>query len=292
MMNQGVLLAGGYGTRLGPLTKTVNKHFLPIFDKPLIFYSLSTMILSGVKNLVVVCASEYLDQFKKLLGDGSSWGINISFAIQNEPEGIPHGLLTAEPFLKSNQNILLGLGDNVLYGTGTGRDLLKKSAEGSADVYCFQVTNPSSFGVVEIDSAGNIVSIEEKPENPKSNLALTGFYSLPYEAISISKTLPKSKRGELEIVDLLQNFHSREKLRVNILPRGTAWLDAGSQEGLLESSEFVHAIQNRQGYLVGSPDEASWQMGNIDTNQLLLNASQYKNSEYSSALNNLVRTSE
>jgi len=292
MMNQGVLLAGGYGTRLGPVTKSTNKHFLPIFDKPLIYYSLSTMILSGVQKLVIVCADEFAQQFKRLLDDGSDWGISISYAIQSEPAGIPHGLLVAEELLQPGQNILLGLGDNVLYGPGTGRDLLRESSDNFTEIYCFQVSNPSSFGVVEVDSDGEILSIEEKPQKPKSNLAITGFYSLPYEAIEIAKTLSKSNRGEFEIVDLLNIFHSKNRLRVNILPRGTAWLDAGSQKGLLESSEFVHAIQNRQGYLVGSPDEAAWRMGNIDSEQLLRNAKKFKNSDYGIALRNLINENE
>ncbi len=246
------------------------------------------MILSGVKSLVIVCAEDYLQQFKKLIGDGSSWGLEVTYTIQSKPEGIPHGLLTAEPFLTSTRPILLGLGDNVLYGPGTGRDLLKKSEDNSADVYCFRVNNPSSFGIIELDQNGVISNIEEKPLKPKSNLAITGFYSLPFEALAIAKTLNKSKRGEFEIVDLLRHFHSMNKLRVNILPRGTAWLDAGSQEGLLESSEFVHAIQKRQGYLVGSPDEAAWRMGNIDSVQLLRNANEYKSSDYGMALRKLV----
>lgn len=284
MKSQGILLAGGLGTRLGPLTKSVNKHFLPIFDKPMIFYSISTMLLAGVKSLTLITNAEHVESFQNLLGDGSQWGIEINFAIQNSPEGIPQAFSIAEPYLEQNTHIVLGLGDNILYGLGTGRSLSANVIQEKASIYCFSVSNPTAFGVVELDTHGMIMSLEEKPSLPKSNLAITGFYSFPYDAIEESKKLVKSARGEFEIIDLLKIYKSQERLRVNVLPRGTAWLDAGSQEGLLESSEFVHALQNRQGLLVGSPDEAAWQIGNIDSEQLARNAIKYEKSEYGTAL--------
>jgi glucose-1-phosphate thymidylyltransferase len=284
MMSQGILLAGGSGTRLGPLTKSVNKHFLPIFDKPMIFYSISTMLLAGVKSLTLITNPEHIESFRNLLGDGSQWGIQINFAIQNRPEGIPQAFSIAEPYLEKNTHIMLGLGDNILYGLGTGRSLSVNVIPERATIYCFSVSNPNDFGVVEIDTSGTIVSLEEKPTLPKSNLAITGFYSFPYDAIEASKKLVKSSRGEFEIIDLLKVYNSKDRLQANVLPRGTAWLDAGSQEGLLESSEFVHALQKRQGLLVGSPDEAAWQIGNIDSAQLARNANKYGKSEYGKAL--------
>jgi glucose-1-phosphate thymidylyltransferase len=284
MKPQGILLAGGLGTRLGPLTKSVNKHFLPIFDKPMIFYSISTMLLAGVKSLTLITNPEHIDSFRNLLGDGSQWGIHIHFAIQDSPEGIPQAFSIAEPFLEKDTHIMLGLGDNILYGLGTGRSLSVNIISEQASIYCFSVSNPTEFGVVEIDSNGIIKTLEEKPLLPKSNLAITGFYSFPFDAIALSKELVKSARGEFEIIDLLRIYHNQGRLKVNILPRGTAWLDAGSQEGLLESSEFVHALQKRQGLLVGSPDEAAWQIGNIDSSQLERNAIKYGKSEYGAAL--------
>ena len=277
-------MAGGSGTRLGPLTKSVNKHFLPIFDKPMIFYSISTMLLAGVKSLTLITNPEHIESFRNLLGDGSQWGIQINFAIQNRPEGIPQAFSIAEPYLEKNTHIMLGLGDNILYGLGTGRSLSVNVIPERATIYCFSVSNPNDFGVVEIDTSGTIVSLEEKPTLPKSNLAITGFYSFPYDAIEASKKLVKSSRGEFEIIDLLKVYNSKDRLQANVLPRGTAWLDAGSQEGLLESSEFVHALQKRQGLLVGSPDEAAWQIGNIDSAQLARNANKYGKSEYGKAL--------
>jgi glucose-1-phosphate thymidylyltransferase len=288
MKSQGILLAGGLGTRLGPLTKSVNKHFLPIFDKPMIFYSISTMLLAGVKSLTLITNPEHVESFRNLLGDGSQWGIQINFAIQNSPEGIPQAFSIAEPYLEKNTHIMLGLGDNILYGLGTGRSLSVNIIPEKASIYCFSISNPNDFGVVEIDTSGIIVSLEEKPTLPKSNLAITGFYSFPYDAIEFSKKLVKSARGEFEIIDLLKVYKSQERLRANILPRGTAWLDAGSQEGLLESSEFVHALQKRQGLLVGSPDEAAWQIGNISSEQLARNAAKYGKSEYGTALLTLI----
>lgn len=288
MEAQGILLAGGFGTRLGPLTKSVNKHFLPVFDKPMIFYSISTMLLAGVKRLTLITNPDHVESFRRLLGDGSQWGIEINFAIQNNPEGIPQAFSIAEPYLDKNMQTILGLGDNILYGMGTGRSLSLHANRENASIYCFSVSNPKDFGVVEIDSSGKILSLEEKPSIPKSNFAITGFYSFPYDAIDASKDLKKSTRGEYEIIDLLRIYNNQERLLANILPRGTAWLDAGTQEGLLESSEFVHALQKRQGLLVGSPDEVAWQIGNIDSEQLGRNAKKYGKSEYGVALLGLI----
>lgn len=242
------------------------------------------MLLAGVKSLTLITNPEYIESFRNLLGDGSQWGIQIHFAIQNSPEGIPQAFSIAEPLLEKDTHIMLGLGDNILYGLGTGRSLSVNVIPGKASIYCFSVSNPTDFGIVEIDANGMILSLEEKPILPKSNLAIAGFYSFPFDAIDLSKQLVKSARGEFEIIDLLRMYSNQERLKVNILPRGTAWLDAGSQQGLFESSEFVHALQKRQGLLVGSPDEAAWQIGNIDSSQLVQNAKKYGKSEYGVAL--------
>lgn len=280
------------GLRLGPVTKATNKHFLPIYDKPLIYYSLSTMILTGIKKLVLVSTAESIGQFERLLQDGSKWGIEITYAVQDKPEGIPHGLLRAENHIDSGSQIILGLGDNVLYGSGTGRNLIQSTFLQKAGIYCFEVPNPTEFGIVELGPQNEILSIEEKPQRPKSSMAITGFYSLPNDSLEVCKTLTKSARREYEIVDLLSWYLEQGRLQCQVLPRGTAWLDAGSQDGLLESAQFVHALQQRQNYLVGSPDEAAWRMGNITTERLLLNAEEYGKSPYGHALMKLPKQRE
>lgn len=289
MTSQGILLAGGLGTRLGPLTKATNKHLLPVYDKPLIYYSLSSMLLYGVKSLCLISSLEFQKSFKNLLGDGSRWGIRIEYAVQEKPEGIPQAFRIAEPFLNVSESIFLGLGDNILHGTGTGRSLNPQKVKSIAEIYCSRVSNPEDYGVAELDQLGKIISLEEKPSKPKSNLAITGFYYFPYEVIALSKNLKQSKRGEFEIVDLLRIFLSTDQLKLNLLTRGTAWLDAGSEDGLLASSEFVSALQKRQGLLVGSPDEAAWRMGYITKDQVKNNALEFKNSPYGQNLLELIK---
>jgi glucose-1-phosphate thymidylyltransferase len=284
MQQQGILLAGGRGTRLGPLTISTNKHLLPIFDKPMIFYSLSTMILAGVRKVIVISSREYLSSFENLLKDGSQWGIEIVYKEQKEPEGIPQAFSIAEPHLKMNESIFLALGDNVIFGVGTGRNLSISQSSSKAEIFCHVVADASMYGVVEIDDSNKILSLAEKPVTPKSNNAIVGFYSFPYSCIERSKNLTKSKRGEYEIIDLIDTYRKEENLTVNVLPRGTVWLDAGSEEGLMQSSEFVNALQSRQGLLMGSPDEAAWRIGNIDSKQLTKNAKNYSKSSYGRSL--------
>ena len=288
MSNQGILLAGGIGTRLGPLTKSVNKHLLPIFDKPMIFYSLSTLLLAGVRNVVLVTSPENIEAFSNLLGDGSSWGIKINYAAQLNPDGIPQAFALSEPFLDKNKSIFLALGDNILYGVGTGRKLAIDITNSQAEINCYFVSNPENYGIVEIDSQGKVLSLEEKPTNPKSNLAIVGFYLFPFDAIERSRNLRKSPRGEYEIIDLLKYYSQEGKLQVNLLPRGTTWLDAGSEDGLLQSAEFVSVLQKRQGILVNSPDEIAWQMGYISDEQLILNYQAYGKSRYAEMLINIM----
>jgi len=279
-MKQGILLAGGLGTRLGPVTNAINKHFLPIYDKPLIYYPLSTMILAGVKKIVVICTPESLRSYKDLLGNGDSFGIEISYAEQVKPEGIPQAFVLAESLLDSSKGVFLALGDNVIYGPGTGRDMADHVFEANARVFCYPVSNPEKFGVVELTKDGEILSIEEKPENPKSNLAIIGFYEFPASAFKFVSQLSKSRRGEYEIVDLIGIYRNIGKLEVTELPRGSAWLDAGTTEGFMESSQFVRALQKRQGLLVGSPHEAAWRTGNITRPQLLEISKQFGSSDY------------
>jgi len=287
-MDQGILLAGGAGTRLGPLTTTTNKHFLPIYDKPLIYYSLTTMILAGIKKIVLVSTLDSLNLYKNLLGDGSQWGIEILFAVQEKPEGIPQAIIIAKDKLDTSKSFLLALGDNLLYGAGTGREMKRTSNLEIAEIFCFEVADPRSFGVAEVSNDKYVVSLIEKPTEPKSNLAIVGFYCLPAVAFELATTLKKSQRGEFEIIELLDIFRELDCLKANILSRGTAWLDAGTVEGLLESSQFVRTLQNRQGLLVGSPDEAAWNAGNISKDQLVKNAVKHRNSEYGTLLSKLI----
>jgi len=283
-MEQGILLAGGLGLRLGPITSAMNKHFLPIYDKPLIYYPLSTMILSGVKKLVLISTPDSLDAYRALLSDGTEFGIEITYVAQPNPEGIPQALSLAEEHLDERLGVFLALGDNVIYGPGTGRDMLTDKVGNSAQVFCYSVSNPENFGVIEFDDNGNVKEIVEKPSEPRSNLAIIGFYVFPSSAFSYVRNLTKSPRGEYEIVDLIRKYHEISKLKVGILPRGSAWLDAGTTEGFIESSQFVRALQKRQGLLVGSPHEAAWRVGNITKDQLTQISMKYSSSEYGQLL--------
>ena len=279
-MSQGILLAGGLGTRLGPLTKITNKHFLPIYDKPLIYYSLSNLILASVRKVVLVSDQGSIPRYKYLLGDGSQWGIEIIYEIQNVPEGIPQGISIASTHLNHEKNFLLMLGDNLVYGSSLSNEIRVSDSEMKTNIYCFQVSNPEDFGVANFDDEGNVVSLVEKPKNPLSNFAITGIYNLTPRAFEDTKYLTKSARGEYEIVDLLNAELMRGNIRGKKLSRGIAWLDAGSPEGILDSAQFVRTIQKRQGLLVGSPDESAWRMSFIDNDQFLKNSEKYLNSEY------------
>lgn len=283
-MEQGILLAGGLGVRLGPITSAMNKHFLPIYDKPLIYYPLSTMILSGVKRLVLITTPDSLNTYRKLLSDGNEFGIEITYVVQPNPEGIPQALSLAKDHLDETRGVFLALGDNVIYGPGTGRDMLAEKDDISAHIFCYSVSNPENFGVIEFDGSGNIKEIVEKPSKPKSNLAIIGFYVFPSSAFFQVENLTKSSRGEFEIVDLIRKYHEISRLKVSILPRGSAWLDAGTTEGFMESSQFVRALQKRQGLLVGSPHEAAWRVGNISSEKLFQISTKYASSDYGQLL--------
>ena len=249
---KGVILAGGSGTRLHPLTKVISKQLLPVFDKPMIYYPLTTLILAGVTEVLIITRPEDAPTFKLLLGDGNELGINISYAEQEKPGGLAQAPLIAEEFL-AGEGFCLILGDNFLYGSGLGRRLENLNLRSGATVFAYQVKEPNQYGVVELDEAGKPVSIEEKPVNPKSDLAIPGLYFFDKEIVSICKSLKPSARGELEITDAIKEYMKRGALSVEVLPIGTAWLDMGSHESLLEAGEFVHIVQARQGVLIGDP---------------------------------------
>ena len=249
---KGVILAGGSGTRLHPLTKVTSKQLLPVYDKPMIYYPLTTLVLAGVNEVLVITRPEDAPSFKALLGDGSEFGIEISYARQEKPAGLAQAPLIAEEFLEG-EGFCLILGDNFLYGSGLGRKLQNLDAVEGATVFAYKVSDPTAYGVVELDSNGRPISIEEKPKLPKSDLAIPGLYFFDKEIVEICRNLKPSARGELEITEAIKEYMSRGKLSVEVLPMGTAWLDMGSFESLLEAGEFVHIVQSRQGILIGDP---------------------------------------
>jgi glucose-1-phosphate thymidylyltransferase len=252
---KGVILAGGAGTRLHPLTKVTSKQLLPVYDKPMIYYPLTTLILAGVNEVLVITRPEDASSFKSLLGDGSEFGISISYAEQERPAGLAQAPLIAEEFIKG-EGFCLILGDNFLYGAGLGRKLQNLDSLEGATVFACKVSDPGQYGVIEIDSSGMPVSIEEKPKSPKSDLAIPGLYFFDKDIVEICRNLKPSSRGEFEITDAIKDYMSRGKLSVEVLPMGTAWLDMGSFESLLEAGEFVHIVQSRQGILIGDPTTA------------------------------------
>ena len=249
---KGVILAGGSGTRLHPLTKVTSKQLLPVYDKPMIYYPLTTLILAGVNEVLVITRPEDTPSFKALLGDGSELGMSISYAEQEKPAGLAQAPLIAEDFL-NGEGFCLILGDNFLYGSGLGRKLQNLESLDGATIFAYKVSDPTQYGVVELDLAGQPMSIEEKPKAPKTDLAIPGLYFFDKDIVEICRALNPSSRGELEITDAIKEYMSRGKLSVEVLPIGTAWLDMGSFESLLEASEFVHIVQSRQGILIGDP---------------------------------------
>jgi len=277
---KGIILAGGSGSRLHPLTITVSKQLMPIYDKPMVYYPLSTLMLAGISEILVITTPDDLNSFKKLLTDGKKWGINISYAAQPYPGGLAQAYHIAEEFLESNDSVLI-LGDNVFYGRGFG-ELLKKadSVKDGATVFGYPVEDPERYGVVEFNKNGEAISIEEKPEKPKSNFAVVGLYFYDNKAVELSKTLKPSKRGELEITDLNRLYLECGKLNVEVFGRGFAWLDTGTFDSLIEASNFVQIIQKRQGLMISCPEEIAWRNGWISKEMLQKRAEELSKSRY------------
>jgi glucose-1-phosphate thymidylyltransferase len=280
MNRKGIILAGGRGTRLYPLTLAMSKQLLPIYDKPLIYYSLTTLMLAGIRDILVITTPEEIAQFQRLLGDGRQWGINLAYAIQDHPGGIAEAFLIGRKFLADSPSALI-LGDNIFYGDRLGARLTD-SAEQSrgATVFACWVDDPERYGVIEFDASHRPLRIVEKPQAPKSNYAVTGLYFYDQRVVDVVREMKPSARGELEITDLNQWYLERGELRVERLGRGYAWLDAGTQESLLEASQFIHIVEKRQGLKIACPEEVAFIQGFIDTEQLLRLAEPMKATSY------------
>lgn len=280
MINKGIILAGGSGSRLWPLTIPISKQLMPVYDKPMVYYPLSTLMLSGIRNVLVITSPEDEGSFKHLLRDGSQWGINISYAAQPKPEGLAQAFLIGEEFI-GGEGCALVLGDNIFYGGGLVSILQDAaSQECGATVFGYSVEDPQRYGIVEFDKSGNAVSLEEKPKNPKSNWAVVGLYFYDSQVVDIAKKLKPSPRGELEITDLNKVYLERGQLKVKMLSRGFAWLDTGTHDSLIEASNFVQIIQKRQGLMISCPEEIAWRMKWITDEQLIALAEKLSKTSY------------
>lgn len=267
---KGIVLAGGSGTRLYPITQGVSKQLLPIYDKPMVYYPISVLMLAGISEILIITTPEDIAAFKRLLGDGSRFGIHLSYAIQNQPNGIAEAFIIAEDFL-NNEPCCLVLGDNIYFGQSFSTQLCRavKHSNQAATIFCYQVSDPERFGVVDFDDQYNALSIEEKPKKPKSSWAVTGLYFYDKHVVEFAKSLKPSARGELEISDLNECYLKAGRLKVEILGRGFAWLDTGTHDSLIEASQFVHTIENRQGMKVACLEEIAYRQGWLSKEQVL-----------------------
>ena len=286
-MTKGIILAGGSGTRLYPLTMVTSKQLLPIYDKPMIYYPLSTWMLAGIRDILIISTPQDLPNFEKLLGDGSRYGVNLSYKAQPSPDGLAQAFILGEEFI-GNDNCAMILGDNIFHGNGLTKQLKKAvENEGRATVFGYYVEDPERFGVVEFDKDGKVISLEEKPENPKSNYAVTGLYFYDNKVCEYAKSLKPSARGELEITDLNKIYLEEGRLDVLTLGRGYGWLDTGTVDSLSEASEYVRVIENRQGLKISCLEEISYKNGWIDKETLLESANAYGKSPYGQHLKNV-----
>ncbi|WP_314683781.1 glucose-1-phosphate thymidylyltransferase RfbA [Rothia mucilaginosa] len=285
---KGIILAGGTGSRLHPITQGISKQLTPVYDKPMIYYPLSTLMLAGIRDILIITTPADQEQFQRLLGDGSRFGINLEYKVQPSPDGLAQAFILGADFI-GNDPVALVLGDNIFYGPGLGTQLATYEQKDGATVFAYQVADPRAYGVVEFDENFNALSIEEKPENPKSDYAIPGLYFYDSKVVEYARQIKPSPRGELEITDLNRVYLEQGKLKVEVLPRGTAWLDTGTFDSLADATNFIRTVQSRQGLSIGCPEEIAWRHGWLSDEQLRDIATPLVKSGYGSYLLGLLR---
>jgi glucose-1-phosphate thymidylyltransferase len=286
---RGIILAGGSGTRLYPITKGISKQLMPVYDKPMIYYPLSTLMMAGIREILVITTPEDSAQFQRLLGNGSELGMRLEYAVQPRPEGLAQAFLIGADFV-GDDRVALALGDNIFYGTGLGTALRRLSEIDGGQVFAYHVSNPQAYGVVEFDPDGRVISIEEKPEKPKSSYAVPGLYFYDNQVLQIAREITPSARGELEITAVNDAYLQVGKLNVTVMERGTAWLDTGTFESMMDASQFVQVVEARQGYKIGCIEEVAWREGWIGDDQLLALADPLRKSGYGTYLLGLLES--